>query len=108
VFNTVSAHALTLRGYAEAMFSWFGHEPRLTYAPFEEWRRGLSDPDAESSWGHIMRSSCVSIEKSRQRLGYSPRFTSLEAIKESVTALIASGKVTAPWKVSPDNATGSR
>ncbi|MEG9431353.1 NAD-dependent epimerase/dehydratase family protein [Terriglobus sp. ADX1] len=96
VFNTVSAHALTLRGYAEAMFRWFGHEPRLTYAPFEDWKRELSDADAESSWGHIMRSSCVSIEKSRQRLGYSPRFTSVEAVKQSVAALIASGKVTVP------------
>jgi nucleoside-diphosphate-sugar epimerase len=94
VFNTVSDHALTLRGYAEAMFRWFGHEPRLTFLPFEEWKRELSEADALSSWGHIMRSSCVSIEKSRLRLGYTPRFTSLDAIKESVTALIASGKVT--------------
>jgi nucleoside-diphosphate-sugar epimerase len=96
VFNTVSMHALTLRGYAEAMFQWFGHQPQLTFAPFDEWRRSLTDADAESSWGHIMRSSCVSIEKSRQRLGYNPRFTSLEAIQESVTALIASGRVTMP------------
>jgi nucleoside-diphosphate-sugar epimerase len=96
VFNTVSTQALTLRGYAEAMFEWFGHKPRLTFAPFEQWKRGLTDADAESSWGHIMRSSCVSIEKSRQRLGYNPRFTSLEAIQESVTALIASGRVAAP------------
>jgi nucleoside-diphosphate-sugar epimerase len=94
VFNNVSSHALTLRGYAEAMFRWFGHEPRLKFVPFEEWKRGLSDSDAESSWGHIMRSSCASIEKSRGRLGYNPRFTSLEAIQESVTALIASGRVT--------------
>jgi nucleoside-diphosphate-sugar epimerase len=93
-FNNVSSHALTLRGYAEAMFRWFGHEPKLTFAPFEEWKRGLSDSDAESSWGHIMRSSCASIEKSRERLGHNPRFTSLEAIQESVTALIASGRVT--------------
>jgi nucleoside-diphosphate-sugar epimerase len=43
-----------------------------------------------------MRSSCVSIEKSRQRLGYSPRFSSLEAIQQSVTAIIASGRITLP------------
>lgn len=96
VFNTVSAHALTLRGYAEAMFRWFGEEPRLTFAPFEEWKRDLSKSDAETSWGHVMRSSCVSIEKSRQRLGYNPRFTSLDAIQESVTALIASGRINLP------------
>ncbi|MFT4112640.1 NAD-dependent epimerase/dehydratase family protein [Silvibacterium sp.] len=98
VFNTVSEHALTLRGYAEAMFRWFGHEPRLTFLPFEKWKQGLSETDAHSSWGHIMRSSCISIEKSRTRLGYSPRFTSIEAIKESVVALIASGKVSVPGR----------
>jgi nucleoside-diphosphate-sugar epimerase len=93
VFNTVSSQALTLRGYAEAMYRWFDQEPRLSFAPFNEWKLTLENSDAESSWGHIMRSSCVSIEKSRQRLGYSPRFSSLEAIQESVTALLASGRI---------------
>jgi nucleoside-diphosphate-sugar epimerase len=96
VFNTVSSHALTLRGYAEAMYRWFEQEPRLSFAPFDQWKLGLTESDAHFSWGHIMRSSCVSIEKSRQRLGYNPRFTSLEAIQESVKALIASGRVTMP------------
>ena len=96
VFNTVSSHALSLRGYAEAMYRWFGYEPRLSFAPFDEWKLGISESDAHSSWGHIMRSSCISIEKSRQRLGYNPRFSSLEAIHQSVTALIASGRVAAP------------
>ena len=94
VFSTVSSQALTLRGYAEAMYRWFGQEPRLSFAPFNQWKLGLEKSDAESSWGHIMRSSCVSIEKSRQYLGYSPRFTSLEAIQQSVAALIASGRIT--------------
>ena len=96
VFNTVSPQALTLRGYAEAMYRWFEREPNLTFAPFEPWRLTVDKSDAESTWGHIMRSSCVSIEKSRQRLGYNPRFFSLEAIQQSVTALIASGRVTVP------------
>ena len=99
VFNTVSAQALTLRGYAEAMYRWFNREPRLSFVPFDQWKLSLEKSDAESSWGHIMRSSCVSIEKSRQRLGYSPRFSSLEAIQQSVTALIASGRITLPKNV---------
>ena len=93
VFNTVSSQALTLRGYAEAMYRWFGREPRLSFAPFDQWKLGLDKSDAESSWGHIMRSSCVSIEKSRQRLEYSPRYSSLEAIQQSVAALIACGRI---------------
>ena len=78
------------------MYRWFEQEPRLSFAPFDQWKLGLTESDAHFSWGHIMRSSCVSIEKSRQRLGYNPRFTSLEAIQESVKALIASGRVTMP------------
>lgn len=96
VFNTVSAQALTLRGYAEAMYRWFEQEPRLSFAPFDQWKLGLTESDAQVSWGHVMRSSCVSIEKSRQRLGYQPRFSSLESIQQSVKALIASGRVTVP------------
>jgi nucleoside-diphosphate-sugar epimerase len=98
VFNTVSSQALTMRGYAEAMYLWFGREPRLSFAPFDQWKLGLTTNDAETSWGHIMRSSCVSIEKSRQRLGYIPRFSSLEAIQRSVAALITSGRISVPNK----------
>jgi nucleoside-diphosphate-sugar epimerase len=96
VFNTVSEQAVNLRGYAETVYRWFGKEPRLTYRPFDEWILGLEANDAEASKGHIIRSSCHSIEKSRQRLGYKPRYSSFEAIHESVLALIASGKVTVP------------
>jgi nucleoside-diphosphate-sugar epimerase len=96
VFNTVSAQALTLRGFAEAMYRWFEREPRLSFLPFEQWKLGLTKSDAEASWGHIMRSSCVSIEKSRQRLGYAPRYTSLEAVQESVAALITRGRISVP------------
>jgi nucleoside-diphosphate-sugar epimerase len=77
VFNTVSTRALTLRGYAEAMYRWFEQEPRLSFAPFDQWKLGLTEADAHSSWGHIMRSSCVSIEKSRERLGIGRDFLAL-------------------------------
>jgi len=95
VFNTVSEQAVTLRGYAEAVYRWFGKEPRIAYKPFEEWILELGE-DAENTRGHIIRSSCHSIEKSRQRLGYRPRYTSLEAVHESLQALIAAGTVAIP------------
>ena len=92
-FNTVSAQAINLRGYAEEAYGWFGREPRLAYEPFEEWILALDDKDAEMSRAHIIRSSCHSIEKSRERIGYSPRYSSLEAIHESVRALVANGRL---------------
>jgi nucleoside-diphosphate-sugar epimerase len=51
VFNTVSSHALTMRGYAEAMYRWFGREPQLSFEPFDQWRLGLAESDAQTSWG---------------------------------------------------------
>jgi nucleoside-diphosphate-sugar epimerase len=44
----------------------------------------------------VIRSSCHSIEKSRKRLGYHPRYSSLEAIQQAVQVLITQGKVTVP------------
>jgi nucleoside-diphosphate-sugar epimerase len=95
-FNTVSAQALNLKGYAEAMFRWFGHEPKLAFLPFEAWKAGQTDEDAQATWEHISRSPCHSIDKARQRLGYEPRYSSLAAVEEAVTALIAAGKIVPP------------
>lgn len=95
-FNVVAERALTLRGYAEAMYRWFGHEPRLRFEPFDAWSAGLAAEHAQQAWEHITRSSCVSMEKARRRLGYQPRYTSLDAIKQALAALIRSGELDAP------------
>lgn len=95
-FNTVASQSLTMRGYAEAMYRYFGKEPRLSYAPLEEWREKVAEADVKATTSHVTHSPCSSIEKSRKRLGYNPRYTSLEAVQESVRALIQAGKVTVP------------
>jgi nucleoside-diphosphate-sugar epimerase len=92
-FNTVSAQALNLRGYAEAMYRWFGHEPRLSYQPFGVWEQSQKPDDAGATWEHIIRSPAHSIEKARTKLGYAPKWLSLDAVKQSVTWLIENGKV---------------
>lgn len=97
VFNVVSEQAITLRGYAEAVFRWFGKEPSLSFLPFEEWLQTIEAGEhARISKGHVVRSSSHSIEKAKFRLGYQPRYGSLEAIHESIQALIASGQVEKP------------
>jgi hypothetical protein len=76
------------------MYRWFGHEPRLSYTPFDQWKREQSVEDADVTWNHIVRSPCHSIEKSRRLLGYAPRYSSLAAVQECVAALIKSGIIT--------------
>jgi nucleoside-diphosphate-sugar epimerase len=93
VFNVVSPSALTLRGYADAIAEWFGQPANLTFLAWEEWKKAVAEEDARITWDHILHSSCCSIEKARRILGYQPRYSSLEAIKESVTWLIQNGRV---------------
>lgn len=97
-FNAVSPQAMNLRGYAEAMYRWFGHEPRLSYLPFPEWKARQDARDAEATWEHIVRSPSHSIAKAQRLLGYQPRHTSLEAVQEAVGWLVANGRVDAPGR----------
>ena len=83
-FNVVSPAAVTLRGYAEAMAQWFGKEPDLAFLPWEEWRKTVSTEDAAATWDHIAHSPNAGIEKARRLLHYEPRYSSLEAVCESV------------------------
>ncbi|SEE73421.1 NAD-dependent epimerase/dehydratase family protein [Ruania alba] len=92
-FNAVSPQAVNLRGYAEHMSRWFGHEPRLAFQPFEQWRTTQDPGDADATLDHISRSPSHSIEKARRLLGHVPRYSSFAAVEEAVARLIADGRV---------------
>jgi nucleoside-diphosphate-sugar epimerase len=92
-FHVASPAALTMAGYAESVAGWFGQEPRLRFLPWQDWRATVSAKDAGFTWDHIARSPNCSIEKARRLLGYEPRYRSLDAIRESLAWLCASGTV---------------
>ncbi len=92
-FHVTSPAALTLRGYAEAVSEWFGQKPDLRFMPWEELRSRLSQEDASATWDHIAHSPCCSISKAGRLLGYHPKYTSLEAVRESLNYLVARGTV---------------
>jgi nucleoside-diphosphate-sugar epimerase len=94
-FHVVSPAALTLRGYAESVARWFGQAASLKFLPWEEWRKTVSDEHAAQTWDHIAHSPNASIAKARRLLDYQPRYTSLQAIYESVEWLIHQGVVQA-------------
>lgn len=92
-FHVVSPAAVTLRGYAEAVAAWFGAEPELEYLPWDEWKKQAIPEDAEATWSHIAHSPNGSIEKARRLIDYHPRYSSLEAIFESLEWLRAEGRL---------------
>ena len=86
-FHIVSEQALTLRGYATAMAAWYGKEANLRFLPWDQWKKTLSEEEANATWDHIAHSPNCSIEKAKRLLDYSPRYSSLQAVQESVSQL---------------------
>ncbi|MFG1697885.1 NAD-dependent epimerase/dehydratase family protein [Nonomuraea sp. NPDC049309] len=92
-FHSVATTALTLRGYAEAVAGWFGKEARLSFLPWEQWRKTVSEEDAALTYDHIAHSPHCSMAKAERLLGHRPRYTSLEAIAEAVDWLVRAGTI---------------
>lgn len=92
-FHSVAGGAVTLRGYAEAVSGWFGRDPNLAFLPWKQWSTAVPADDAAVTWDHIAHSPHCSMEKARRLLGFTPKFTALETLYESVTALVAAGKL---------------
>src|SRR5690349_21305833 len=92
-FHVVSPAALTLRGYAEAVAGWFGQRARLRFLPWEEWRARVSPQEAQATWDHIAHSPNCSIAKAQRLIDYQPRYSSLQAVYESVMWLIDHGQI---------------
>jgi nucleoside-diphosphate-sugar epimerase len=83
-FHVVSPAALTLRGYAEAVAGWSGREAALKFLAWEQYRKAVSEEDAQATWDHIAHSPNCSIEKARRMIDYQPRYSSLQAVKEAL------------------------
>jgi nucleoside-diphosphate-sugar epimerase len=91
----VSPAALTLRGYAEAVAGRYGRAANLRFVPWEEWREGVSERDAATTWDHIAHSPNCSIDKAVRALGYWPRYGSLEAVWEALDWMTEHGTIDA-------------
>jgi nucleoside-diphosphate-sugar epimerase len=95
-FHTLSPAALTLRGFAEAVAGWFGQDAKLEFVSWEAFCDRVPESDWQATWDHIAHSPNGSIAKAQRLLGYQPRYTSLQAVYESLQWLIANGEVNAP------------
>ena len=92
-FHVVAEQAMTLRGLAAEVAGWFGREPVLEFTDWAEFERRVGAEHADATREHVGRSIAASIDRARHVLGYQPRFTSLDAMRESVRLLAASGTI---------------
>ena len=102
-FHVTSERAITLRGYCEAVARFFGQTSHLVFLPWDHWRETAGAQAAESTWDHIAHSPSISVEKARRLIGYDPRYTSLEAVFESLSFLMAAGQLAVARPEAPES-----
>ena len=91
-FHVAAEQAMTQRGLAAGVAAWFGREPVLDFVGWDEFTRRAGTGPAEVTREHTSRSIAVSIARAREVLGYAPRYTSLDALREALAWLVANGQ----------------
>ena len=84
---------MTLRGLAAGVARWFGREPVLEFLAWPEFEQRVGAEHAGATREHVSRSITASIDRARDVLGYGPRYSSLDALRESLRRLLADGLV---------------
>jgi nucleoside-diphosphate-sugar epimerase len=87
-FHVVAEQAMTCRGLAAGVAAWFGREAALDLVEWDEFERRVGSDHAAATRDHIERSIAASIERARSVLGYTPRYSSLDALRESLRWLV--------------------
>jgi nucleoside-diphosphate-sugar epimerase len=105
-FHVTSEQAMTLRGLAAGVAAWFGREPVLELVDWREFERRAGAEHADVTREHVGRSIAASIQRARAVLGYAPRYSSLDALREALRWLAANGRVELPRRERGSSALG--
>jgi nucleoside-diphosphate-sugar epimerase len=92
-FHVVAEQAMTLRGLAQGVAAWFGHEANIELLDWPEFERRVGSDHAGATREHVSRSIAASIERARQVLGYHPRYSALDALHDCVRHLADAGEL---------------
>lgn len=83
-FNVVSDKALSLTDYANEMAKAQSREAVISYLPMQQWREQASVEDYEATLVHLAHSTNCSHRKASEKIGFSPRYSTIEAVLESL------------------------
>ena len=92
-FHVVAGQAMTSRGLAAGVAAWFGREPVVDLVDWAEFERRAGAGPAAMTREHIERSIAASVDRARAVLDYRPRYTSLDALRESLRWLVDNKQV---------------
>lgn len=83
-FHVAAAEPVTLADYASAVAGWSGRKANIHFLPWEEWRKTVPRHDAEITRDHLLHSPHASISKAEELLGFRPRFSAVEAVRDAL------------------------
>jgi nucleoside-diphosphate-sugar epimerase len=73
--------------YAEAVAAWFGRRAQLEFRPWEDWKRDKSDRAIALTYDHMAHSPCASIAKAQRILGFEPRYSAVDSVRDALMAM---------------------
>ncbi|HVF40313.1 MAG TPA: NAD-dependent epimerase/dehydratase family protein [Gemmatimonadaceae bacterium] len=83
-FHVAACEPVTMIDYAKAVASWHGREANIELLPWEEWKQTVNDFDASITLDHVTHSPWASIAKAERLLGFNPRFSAVEAVRDAL------------------------
>ena len=86
-FISACADAITLYGFAAKLYKYYGHEPNIAYASYEDFMAALSEEDRRASMEHIDRCPLVTMAKAEKLLGFKPKYSDWETVIESIESI---------------------
>lgn len=93
-FLAVAPKAITLRGYAEHMYEWFGKEANIEYLPWPEWVKVTADEEKSTVPGAISRTATITpVKKRAVSLDMCRCTAGMDAVHEAVRSMIDRGVV---------------
>lgn len=90
-FHATTEKAVTMAGFAEALYRHYGHEPKIEYKRLEELEKLLGANDYLNTTRHMMFSSHCSMEKAKKVLGFVPEYTTLSTVLDALDWLEKEG-----------------
>lgn len=91
--HVVAAKAMTVRGLCEEVASWFGRHAVLQELGWGQYAERVGAEHAQLTREHLERSVVADIAGARERLGWEPRFSTPQTLRQALDWLVAAGRV---------------
>ena len=91
-FHVAAREPVTMRSYAETVAWWFGHRAEIELRPWDEWKADKSERSIALTYDHLTHSPHASIAKAERVLGFKPRYSAVDAVRDALHASHTAGR----------------